>query len=170
VLRESPWYQEIRKEGHLTRLSCEHLWDTTVGYNCGIQLWDTTKIDDKAINMLNAEHADLLKLSPSERLLLVQDLWDSLNPEDIPLTDWQKLSLTAERRHMKQTLLPVVHGKRCSAVSSNGMVKSIRFTPEAEDDSYRGYAWYESRRIGLGREFITAVDACLQSISRNPKL
>jgi hypothetical protein len=50
------------------------------------------------------------------------------------------------------------------------MVKSIRFTSEAEDDSYQGYAWYESQRVGLGREFITAVDACLQSISRNPKL
>jgi putative addiction module component (TIGR02574 family) len=43
--------------------------------------------------MLNAEHADLLKLSPSERILLVQDLWDSLSPEDIPLTDWQKAEL-----------------------------------------------------------------------------
>ena len=50
------------------------------------------------------------------------------------------------------------------------MAKSITFTSEAEDDSYQGYAWYESRRIGLGREFITAVDACLQLISRNPKL
>lgn len=50
------------------------------------------------------------------------------------------------------------------------MAKIVILTPEAEDDSYRGYAWYESRRIGLGREFITAVDACLQSISRNPKL
>ena len=43
--------------------------------------------------MLNAEHADLLKLSPSERLLLAQDLWDSLSPEDVPLTDWQKAEL-----------------------------------------------------------------------------
>jgi plasmid stabilization system protein ParE len=50
------------------------------------------------------------------------------------------------------------------------MAKTITFTSEAEDDSYQGYAWYESRRIGLGREFITAVDACLQLISRNPKL
>jgi plasmid stabilization system protein ParE len=50
------------------------------------------------------------------------------------------------------------------------MVKPVAFTPEAEDDSYQAYAWYESRRIGLGREFMTAVDACLQSISRNPKL
>jgi putative addiction module component (TIGR02574 family) len=61
-------------------LSCEHFWDTT-------------KDRHEAIKMLNAEHADLLKLSPSERLLLVQDLWDSLNPEDIPLTDWQKAEL-----------------------------------------------------------------------------
>jgi putative addiction module component (TIGR02574 family) len=44
-------------------------------------------------NMLNTKHAELLKLSPSERLLLAQDLWDSLNPEDIPLTDWQKAEL-----------------------------------------------------------------------------
>jgi putative addiction module component (TIGR02574 family) len=43
--------------------------------------------------MLNAEHADLLKLSPSEQLLLAQDLWESLNPEDIPLPDWQKAEL-----------------------------------------------------------------------------
>jgi putative addiction module component (TIGR02574 family) len=46
--------------------------------------------------MLNAEHAHLLKLSPSERLLLAQELWDSLSPDDIPLTDWQKAEL--ERR------------------------------------------------------------------------
>jgi plasmid stabilization system protein ParE len=50
------------------------------------------------------------------------------------------------------------------------MAKPVAFTTEAEDDSYQAYAWYESRRTGLGREFITAVDACLQSISRNPKL
>jgi putative addiction module component (TIGR02574 family) len=47
--------------------------------------------------MINAEHVNLLKLSPSERLLLAQDLWDSLNPEDFPLTDLQK----AELEHRK---------------------------------------------------------------------
>jgi len=62
---------------------------------------DTIEADNKAITILNAEHADLLKLSPSERLLLAQDLWDSLNPEDVPLTDWQKPSLTAEKRLIK---------------------------------------------------------------------
>jgi toxin ParE1/3/4 len=50
------------------------------------------------------------------------------------------------------------------------MAKSISFTPEAEEDSYEGYVWYESKRIGLGREFMTAIDACLQSISRSPRI
>lgn len=40
--------------------------------------------------MLNTEYSELLKLSPSERLLLAQNLWDSLDPEDIPLTALQK--------------------------------------------------------------------------------
>jgi putative addiction module component (TIGR02574 family) len=42
---------------------------------------------------MKTEHAALLKLSPSERLLLVQDLWDSLDVDDIPLTDAQKTEL-----------------------------------------------------------------------------
>jgi hypothetical protein len=37
------------------------------------------------------------------------------------------------------------------------MAKNITFTPEAEKDADQGYFWYESRRIGLGREFLTAV-------------
>jgi len=50
------------------------------------------------------------------------------------------------------------------------MAKSVTLTPEAEQDSDEGYFFYESRRIGLGREFLTAVDACVQSIARNPKI
>ena len=42
---------------------------------------------------MNIEYAELLNLSPSERLLLVQDLWDSLDINDIPLTDEQKTEL-----------------------------------------------------------------------------
>lgn len=42
---------------------------------------------------MKTEHAALLNLSPAERLLLVQDLWDSLDAEDIPLTDEQMTEL-----------------------------------------------------------------------------
>jgi putative addiction module component (TIGR02574 family) len=42
---------------------------------------------------MKAEHVELLNLSPSERLLLVQDLWDSLDADEIPLTEEQKREL-----------------------------------------------------------------------------
>ncbi|MDF5726229.1 MAG: addiction module protein [Rhizonema sp. PD37] len=42
---------------------------------------------------MNVEHEALFNLSPSERLLLAQDLWDSLSIEDIPLSEGQKLEL-----------------------------------------------------------------------------
>jgi plasmid stabilization system protein ParE len=49
------------------------------------------------------------------------------------------------------------------------MAKIVTFTLEAEADSDNGYFWYESKRIGLGREFLTAVDASIQAIARNPE-
>ena len=36
---------------------------------------------------------DISRLSPSERLQLVEELWDSLNPSDIPLTPAQAKEL-----------------------------------------------------------------------------
>ena len=36
-------------------------------------------------------------------------------------------------------------------------------------DSY-AYTWYEKQRVGLGEEFLTSVDACIQSICRFPKI
>jgi plasmid stabilization system protein ParE len=41
--------------------------------------------------------------------------------------------------------------------------------PEATIDIIEGYGWYESRRIGLGEEFLGAVDACIQAICRQPE-
>ena len=32
------------------------------------------------------------------------------------------------------------------------------------------YAWYEGQRVGLGEEFLTCVDACIQAICRNPRI
>ncbi len=49
------------------------------------------------------------------------------------------------------------------------MARIVTFTPEAEADSDNGYFWYESKRIGLGREFLTAVDASIQALVRNPE-
>jgi putative addiction module component (TIGR02574 family) len=53
---------------------------------------------------MKTEHVELLNLSPSERLLLVQDLWDSLDVEDVPLTQAQMIEL--DRRKAAYTADP----------------------------------------------------------------
>ena len=42
--------------------------------------------------------------------------------------------------------------------------------PEAEQDVSEAYDWYENRRHGLGEEFLSCVDACIQRICRLPEL
>jgi plasmid stabilization system protein ParE len=36
-------------------------------------------------------------------------------------------------------------------------------------DIAEAYDWYEGRRAGLGEEFLSSVDACLESIRRRPE-
>jgi plasmid stabilization system protein ParE len=50
------------------------------------------------------------------------------------------------------------------------MAASLFLVPEAEQDIADAYAWYESRRFGLGEEFLSCLDACLSSISRAPEM
>ena len=40
--------------------------------------------------------------------------------------------------------------------------------PEAELDITEAYVWYEDRRVGLGEEFLSSVDACMERIRRQP--
>lgn len=50
------------------------------------------------------------------------------------------------------------------------MAVELRLSPEAENDIAEAYAWYEDRRIGLGEEFLTSLDACIQKVLRQPEL
>lgn len=50
------------------------------------------------------------------------------------------------------------------------MIRRRIFKPEAESDIAEAYRWYEGRDLGLGTEFIRAVDACLHQIQRHPTL
>ncbi|HUT58454.1 MAG TPA: type II toxin-antitoxin system RelE/ParE family toxin [Phycisphaerae bacterium] len=48
---------------------------------------------------------------------------------------------------------------------------SCRLTvqPEAEAELADAFRWYERQREGLGREFLTSIEACLASILRAPE-
>jgi plasmid stabilization system protein ParE len=50
------------------------------------------------------------------------------------------------------------------------MAADLVIVSEAEQDLAEAYAWYEDRRIGLGEEFLSRVDACIQAILRNPEM
>jgi plasmid stabilization system protein ParE len=50
------------------------------------------------------------------------------------------------------------------------MAADLIVAPEVEQDIAAAYDWYEGQRFGLGEEFMSRVDACIQSILRNPEL
>jgi plasmid stabilization system protein ParE len=50
------------------------------------------------------------------------------------------------------------------------MAASLVVAPEARSDIAEAYAWYEEHRPGLGEEFLSSVDACLEGIRRQPEM
>jgi plasmid stabilization system protein ParE len=50
------------------------------------------------------------------------------------------------------------------------MLAELAIAPEAELDIAEAYNWYERRRPGLGEEFLSSVDACLQGLRRWPEM
>ena len=50
------------------------------------------------------------------------------------------------------------------------MPVELVIAPEAESDIAEAYLWYEDRRAGLGEEFLSSVEACLESIRRRPEM
>ncbi|MDZ4657738.1 MAG: type II toxin-antitoxin system RelE/ParE family toxin [Bythopirellula sp.] len=50
------------------------------------------------------------------------------------------------------------------------MAVELVFAEEVEQDMSEAYNWYEQRRSGLGEEFLSCVEACIQRICRSPEL
>ena len=50
------------------------------------------------------------------------------------------------------------------------MAAKLVFTPEAGGDLDEAYSWYERQRVGLGEDFLSRVDACIEGILRNPEM
>ncbi|HEV2486976.1 MAG TPA: addiction module protein [Terracidiphilus sp.] len=51
---------------------------------------------------MSSSELSVFDLSPSEKLQLVEDLWDDLaaTPEDVPVHDWQKQELARRRANL----------------------------------------------------------------------
>jgi len=53
---------------------------------------------------MNSREASIFDLSPSEKLQLVEDLWDDLaaTPEAVPVHDWQKQELARRKANLQR--------------------------------------------------------------------
>ncbi len=53
---------------------------------------------------MNSATSSIFDLSPSEKLQLVEDLWDDLaaSPEEIPIHDWQKEELKRRKANLEK--------------------------------------------------------------------
>jgi putative addiction module component (TIGR02574 family) len=51
---------------------------------------------------MNSDTVSVFKLSPPEKLQLVEDLWDDLaaSPSDIPIHEWQKKELIRRKTNL----------------------------------------------------------------------
>lgn len=49
------------------------------------------------------------------------------------------------------------------------MAVELILSVETEEDLTEAYAWYENRRLGLGEEFLSSVEACLVALCRTPE-
>ena len=49
------------------------------------------------------------------------------------------------------------------------MNRRLSVLPEAEDELSAAALWYESKRAGLGVEFVAAIDAALERILDHPE-
>ncbi|MGH9631312.1 MAG: type II toxin-antitoxin system RelE/ParE family toxin [Bryobacteraceae bacterium] len=50
------------------------------------------------------------------------------------------------------------------------MRADLTLAPEEDEDIAAAYAWYESRRIDLGEDFLSALEAALEGIRRQPDM
>ncbi len=59
---------------------------------------------------MNVDQISVFNLSPSEKLQLVEDLWDDLAaaPEDVPVHDWQKEELDRRKSRLKNGSMTTV--------------------------------------------------------------
>ena len=111
-------------------------------------------------------------LSPSERLQLVEDLWDSLasEPGDVPVHEWQLEEAARRRENLLKDPASGLSWEELKRRIRAPMAANHTISPEAESDLREAYAWYEQRRFGLGEEFLSSIDACVARICRNPEM
>src|SRR5437867_8808842 len=91
-------------------------------------------------------------------------------PRQFPSTTGKSKYCRGARPISPRILVRRSRGTRSSGGSAADMAAELIVAAEAELDVADAYGWYEARRVGLGEEFLSCVDACIQSVCRTPEL
>ncbi len=104
---------------------------------------------------MSPTNTSIFDLSPSEKLQLVEDLWDDLatTPEAVPVHDWQKEELARRKARLMETRLPDSRGKKSNEESEVAMAAELIIAPKAEQDVAEAHAWSKVSEPVWGRIF-----------------
>ena len=50
------------------------------------------------------------------------------------------------------------------------MIERVEFNPTARQEVADSFDWYESREVGLGNDFLGALDACISVVLLHPEI
>ena len=50
------------------------------------------------------------------------------------------------------------------------MIERVEFDPNARQETANSFDWYDSRQVGLGDQFLGALDDCIRLIRLHPDL
>jgi putative addiction module component (TIGR02574 family) len=116
---------------------------------------------------------DFSHLTPAERIELAEQLWDSLPVEAVGPDEAQIAELRRRRASLADDRNPGEPWRRALDEIENGrpwIMLQLCLREEARTDLAEAFHWYETRRAGLGSEFLQSVRLTLSLIERNPAI
>ena len=117
---------------------------------------------------------EIAQLSTPEKILLVEDLWDSIASDEsgVPVSQSHKEAIGPRAAELsggsgQSFIARGTAGKN----REQAMTYVLRFLPIIEEDALAGYTWYEEKARGLGGDLPCACFyAGAREIPRNPLL
>lgn len=114
---------------------------------------------------------ELSQLDKSEKLILVEALWDSIasDPNEVEIPEHHKSIITERLKTLEQDKK---RGSSWENVRQKYLwiivPKTLILTEKAQEDLEDAYQWYEEQEPGLGKDFIKSVDIKIAEIKSNP--
>jgi len=114
--------------------------------------------------------AKVSSLSPAERLELIGVVWDTLSPDDLAVTDAERLCSMRDWPTCKTHPDDQISLAGSIRLASNGLPLSyeVQVRRAAELDIAEAQVWYETQQTGVGTEFVQKVSRVIDRLAATP--